>query len=76
MRVRATILVVTAAAVLGIGLPLCLPGHLSVCRAESQTQDVELAPEIEIDAWINGDGRTSLADYRGEVVLLEFWNTH
>ena len=34
------------------------------------------APEIQVQDWINGDGRTNLADLRGEVVLLEFWKTH
>lgn len=33
------------------------------------------APEIQAKDWIHGDGRTSLADFRGEVVLLEFWKT-
>ena len=31
------------------------------------------APEIQATGWLHGDGRTSLADFRGEVVLLEFW---
>lgn len=34
------------------------------------------APEIRPTDWINGDGRTSLEDFRGEVVMLEFWSTH
>jgi cytochrome c biogenesis protein CcmG/thiol:disulfide interchange protein DsbE len=34
------------------------------------------APEIEATAWVHGDGRAALADFRGEVVLLEFWKTH
>jgi thiol-disulfide isomerase/thioredoxin len=33
------------------------------------------APEIQVTDWIGGDGRTALADFRGEVVLLEFWAT-
>jgi hypothetical protein len=34
------------------------------------------APEIQVGDWINGDGRSTLADFRGEVVMLEFWGTH
>ena len=34
-----------------------------------------LAPDIQIQDTINGDGRTSLADFKGEVVFLEFWAT-
>jgi hypothetical protein len=33
------------------------------------------APEIQTKEWINGDGRTSIADFRGEVVLIEAWAT-
>ena len=34
------------------------------------------APEIQTTDWIRGDGRTTLADFRGQVVYLEFWKTH
>lgn len=34
------------------------------------------APDIQVNDWINGDGRTSLADFKGEVVFLELWATH
>jgi len=69
-------LMVAAVAALSGSAPLWLPAAVPCCRAAAQTTDVELAPEIEIHDWINGDGRTTLADFRGEVVLLEFWNTH
>jgi hypothetical protein len=34
------------------------------------------APAIHVTDWINGDGRQSLEDFRGDVVVLEFWKTH
>lgn len=34
------------------------------------------APEIQAKDWIHGDGRVTLADFKGDVVLLEFWKTH
>ncbi len=33
------------------------------------------APEISTPEWMNGDGRTAIADFRGEVVLIEAWAT-
>ena len=33
------------------------------------------APDISTKEWINSDGRTSIADFRGEVVLIESWAT-
>jgi len=32
----------------------------------------QAAPELEL-AWMNREGRSTLADLRGRVVLLEFW---
>ena len=34
------------------------------------------APELQTKEWINSDGRTTLADMKGEVVLVEGWKTH
>jgi thiol-disulfide isomerase/thioredoxin len=35
----------------------------------------QTAPEIQAKDFVHGDGRTTLADFRGQVVLLEFWKT-
>jgi hypothetical protein len=32
--------------------------------------------EIAITEWMNTDGRTRLADFRGEVVLFKAWGTN
>jgi len=32
-------------------------------------------PELQTKEWINSDGRTTLADFKGEVVLIEGWKT-
>src|SRR5262245_6660691 len=54
-----------------------LPAALVAIVAAAALGDASLAgkpaPEIQAADWIHGDGRTSLADFRGEVVLLEFW---
>ena len=44
--------------------------------APAQSRDPGMAPEIRVTDWINGDDRVTLAHHRGDVVLLEFWNTH
>lgn len=64
----------------GVALAFTLAGSFAAYpgdgKAPANAAVGELAPEIEVREWINGDGRTSLADFRGEVVLLEFWGTH
>ena len=65
---RRTLLAAAAATVLALALPSG--------SEPASAQDAGLAPEIQINEWIHGDGLDQLADYRGEVVLLEFWNTH
>ena len=65
---RRTLLAAAAATRIALTLP---QGSETV-----MAQSSGMAPEIQINGWINGDGRTPLEDYRGEVVLLEFWNTH
>lgn len=34
------------------------------------------APAIQSGDWINGDGRTDLGDFKGELVFIEFWQSH
>ncbi len=36
----------------------------------------ELAPEIQADRWYNASGPVSLAQFRGQVVVVEFWATY
>jgi hypothetical protein len=33
------------------------------------------APELQTKEWINSEGRTTLADMKGEVVVLANWKT-
>jgi hypothetical protein len=33
------------------------------------------APELQTKEWINGDGRGSFADLKGEVVVVAAWKT-
>ncbi len=33
------------------------------------------APDFTIEEWRNGTGESRLSDFRGRVVLLEFWAT-
>ena len=35
----------------------------------------EVPPDFKIEEWINGTGETSLSEFRGRVVLLDFWAT-
>ena len=65
---RNLILATGLAVLLGVGAPIASAGGNSF--------QGKLAPEIRPSGWIGGDGRTSLADFRGEVVLLEFWFSH
>lgn len=34
------------------------------------------APALQSGEWINGDGRTDLGDFKGELVFIEFWQSH
>ena len=62
---------------------LILPGLLGLLAAgvaiagdEPKTGLVgQEAPELGTKEWINSDGRTSIADFKGEVVLIEQWKT-
>jgi len=58
------------------GLLFLLGGTAALALDEGGPNVGKDAPEIQTPDWINGDGRTTLADYKGEVVLVEAWKTH
>lgn len=33
-------------------------------------------PEFSFGTFLNGDGRQSLADFRGSPILIDFWGIH
>ncbi len=68
---RLSILAVAAVAALGAGLT-----NVTSVAGTGKNLMGKDAPAFTVESWINGDGRTSLEDYRGDVVLLEFWKTH
>ena len=48
----------------------------TVAAQEAKTSLVgKDAPELQTREWINSDGRTAIADFKGEVVLIEQWKT-
>lgn len=54
-----------AAAFLGLASVLC-----------AQAEVGEKVPDFELGEVVqNGDGRTSLAEFRGSPVLVDFWGT-
>ncbi len=53
-----------------------LPPVLSGAAAERGADVGDVAAEIRVSKWIGGDGRTQLGDFRGQVVLLQFWQSH
>jgi hypothetical protein len=73
-HVRACVVVLAAAAGAGAAGPLAAGPGGGKTPAPGAVGSV--APEVDAREWIGSDGRTSLADFRGEVVLLEFWGTH
>lgn len=54
---------------------LLLLGAAAVAQEGGVSSPGGTTPEIQIKEWINSDGRTSLADFRGELVLIESWKT-
>jgi thiol-disulfide isomerase/thioredoxin len=69
MQVRSTL--IRAAALGGFLAAAAMP----VLAGSGASFLGEQAPEIGVGSWVNADGRVSLADHRGGVVLLEFWST-
>ena len=54
---------------------LVLAGAVATAQDQSKSLVGKDAPELQTKEWINSDGRTTLADMRGEVVLIESWKT-
>ncbi len=68
---RMTMLAAVAATAMGIALT-----NTTGVAGTGNSFLGQMAPEIQVNEMIHGDGRTSLADFRGEAVFLEFWGTH
>ncbi len=58
---------------------LFLAGTVGGRASAQETPKVSLvgkdAPELQVKEWMNCDGRTSVADFKGEVLLIEAWKT-
>ena len=59
---------------LALGL-LGLLGRTPVMAQDGPSLVGQDAPEISTKEWINSDGRSAIADFKGEVVLIEEWAT-
>jgi cytochrome c biogenesis protein CcmG/thiol:disulfide interchange protein DsbE len=53
-------------------VPIAIVGVLVALLAQLARGELERAPELELPK-LGGGGNGSLADYRGEVVVLNFW---
>lgn len=62
-----------AALVFGFAAPAMAHGT-EACEEEGCLVGKD-APEIQTKEWIGSDGRTTLADFKGEAVLIEAWAT-
>jgi len=67
MRMRHSMLAAGLALVIGVGASMATAGN--PFRGKE-------APPIKPNSWVGSNGRSSLADYKGEVVLLDFWFSH
>lgn len=54
---------------------LALAGPAISAEDDKQPNVGKEAPELQTREWINSDGRTTLADLKGEVVLVAAWKT-
>jgi hypothetical protein len=59
---------------LAVGL-LGLAGSTVSAGEDMQPNVGKDAPELQTREWINSDGRNSLADLKGEVVVVAAWKT-
>jgi hypothetical protein len=65
---------VAALAVIALTVPVS--GLHSHAAAEAANLVGQVPEEIQVSDWMNSDGRTRLADFRGEVLLVKAWGTN
>jgi hypothetical protein len=47
-----------------------------VAFAQTRAEVGQQVPDFTFAKLRNGDGRQKLSEFRGQVVMLEFWGTH
>jgi hypothetical protein len=55
--------------VVSLSLAACL-----CVLASGQSFVGQMAPDFTIEQWTNGTGKNLLSEFRGRVVLIEFWS--
>ena len=58
-----------------LGTAIVLLAAAQAARAEWKDLAGEKAPDFEVKQWFNKAEGSSLADFRGKAILLEFWAT-
>lgn len=60
---------------LAAGLVALAAGGLALAQESKEGIVGKDAPELQTREWINNNGRTAIADFKGEVVFIEQWKT-